>query len=123
MRPRQPIISTFFSAKTLDSTSIPPVYFVVTHVYSHNRISDKIFSISALIKMGGGNGPVKPDNPPAVSRERVPIPAELVKILAPREQTARSLFLFARLDQKSCRKMRGRSNVAKTPEMQGFFVT
>ncbi len=23
----------------------------------------------------------------------------------------------------SCREMRGRSNVAKTPEMQGFFVT
>jgi hypothetical protein len=49
--------------------------------------------------MGGGNGPVKPDNPLAMLQERVPIPAELY----------------------GCREMRGISNVAKAPEMQGFF--
>lgn len=44
---------------------------------------------------------MKPDNPPAMLQERVPIPAEPF----------------------GCREMRGISNVANPPEMQGVFVT
>ena len=52
--------------------------------------------------MGGGTGPAKPDNPPATSQERVPIPAELHNC-------------------KSCREMRGKGNVAN-PLINGGFL-
>lgn len=87
----------------LDSTAHSPLYLLITyeHILQCKTIED--FLKSALIKMGGGNGPTKPDNPPAMLQERVPIPAELH-------------------DCASYREMRGQGNVAHPLLRQGFFV-